>query len=149
MEISEVKELLKAFDESGSTYLEAELSGGNIKLMKPAGSVAAQKSWSEPTIEVMTENPDVSRNVQNAPEEEGIKVTAPLVGVFYTAPAPGEPSFAKEGDTVKEGDTLCLIEAMKMMNVVTSPMDGVIKEVNAKIGETLPKGALLVTFKKR
>ena len=143
MEISEVKELLKAFDESGSTYLEAELSGGNIKLMKPAGSVAAQKSWSEPTIEVMTENPDVSRNVQNAPEEEGIKVTAPLVGVFYTAPAPGEPSFAKEGDTVKEGDTLCLIEAMKMMNKIVAPASGTVRRVCVKDQDVVGFGDVL------
>lgn len=57
--------------------------------------------------------------------------------------------FVKAGQKVKKGEKLMIYEAMKMMNVVTSPMDGVIKEVNAKIGETLPKGALLVTFKKR
>ena len=56
--------------------------------------------------------------------------------------------FVKPGQKVKKGDKLMIYEAMKMMNVVSAPMDGVIKEVNAKEGENLPKGALLVTFKK-
>ena len=57
--------------------------------------------------------------------------------------------FVKPGQKVKKGDKLMVYEAMKMMNVVTSPLDGPIKEVNAKEGESLPKGALLVTFKKK
>ena len=57
--------------------------------------------------------------------------------------------FVKPGQKVKKGDKLMIYEAMKMMNVVTSPMEGTIKEVNTKVGESLPKGALLVTFKKK
>ena len=57
--------------------------------------------------------------------------------------------FVKPGQKVKKGDKLMIYEAMKMMNVVTSPMEGIIKEVNAKEGESLPKGALLVTFNKK
>ena len=56
--------------------------------------------------------------------------------------------FVKNGQKVKKGDKLMIYEAMKMMNIVSAPMDGTIKEVNAKVGETLPKGALLVTFRK-
>lgn len=56
--------------------------------------------------------------------------------------------FVKPGQKVKKGDKLMIYEAMKMMNIVSAPMDGTIKEVNAKEGEKLPKGALLVTFKK-
>ena len=56
--------------------------------------------------------------------------------------------FVKPGQRVKKGDKLMIYEAMKMMNIVSAPMDGTIKEVNAKEGEKLPKGALLVTFKK-
>ena len=56
--------------------------------------------------------------------------------------------FVKPGQKVKKGDKLMIYEAMKMMNIVSAPMDGTIKEVNAKEGENLPKGALLVTFKK-
>ncbi len=56
--------------------------------------------------------------------------------------------FVKVGQKVKKGEKLMIYEAMKMRNIVTSPMDGVIKEVNAKVGENLPKGALLLTFKK-
>ena len=56
--------------------------------------------------------------------------------------------FVKPGQTVKKGEKLMIYEAMKMMNVIEAPMDGKIKEVNVKVGESLPKGALLVTFLK-
>ena len=56
--------------------------------------------------------------------------------------------FVKPGQKVKKGEKMMVYEAMKMMNVITSPMDGIIKEVNVKVGEILPKGALLITFKK-
>ena len=111
--------------------------------MKSEGSVAVQKPWSEPTIEVMTGNNDVSRTAQNTPEEEGTKVTAPLVGVFYTAPAPGDPSFVKEGDRVKEGDTLCLIEAMKMMNKIVAPTAGTVRKVCVKDQDVVGFGDVL------
>ena len=58
------------------------------------------------------------------------------------------PQFVKPGQKVKKGEKMMVYEAMKMMNVITSPMDGIIKEVNVKVGEILPKGALLITFKK-
>ena len=56
--------------------------------------------------------------------------------------------FVKPGQKVKKGEKMMIYEAMKMMNVITSPMDGIIREVNVKVGEILPKGALLITFKK-
>ena len=62
-------------------------------------------------------------------------VKAPLVGTFYAAPAPGEAPFVSVGDTVKKGQTLCVLEAMKMMSEVPAPMDCVILEVLAKDGE--------------
>ena len=71
-----------------------------------------------------------------APEaEEGDLVRAPLVGTFYVAPAPGEPPFAAPGKQVKKGETLCLIEAMKMMSEVPAPADCVVEEVLAADGE--------------
>ncbi len=60
---------------------------------------------------------------------------APLVGTFYVAPAPGEPPFAAPGKQVKKGETMCLIEAMKMMSEVPAPADCVVEEVLAADGE--------------
>lgn len=63
------------------------------------------------------------------------KVKAPIVGVFYAAPNPEAEPFVKTGDMVKKGDTLCLMEAMKMMNELKSPVDGVVKAVYGRNGE--------------
>ena len=63
---------------------------------------------------------------------DGELVKAPLVGVFYSAPSPEEKPYVQVGDSVKSGQVLCLIEAMKMMSEITAPSDGVIKEIYAK-----------------
>ena len=140
MDISEVKELLKVFDESRSTYLEAEISGGHVKLMKQSGDYSAEKPIAQTVKEPKTPT------VADEPAEEGIKVKAPLVGVFYEAASPEEPSFVKVGDRVKAGDTLCLIEAMKMMNKIVAPADGIVREICVKNQDVVEYGDILFTI---
>ena len=70
--------------------------------------------------------------------EELIDVTAPMTGVFYRAPAPGAPPYVEVGDFVEEGQTLCLIEAMKVFNEIPSPVSGEVAEILAQ-NETLVK----------
>lgn len=70
-------------------------------------------------------------------------ITAPLVGVFYSAPSPEEPPFVEEGQKVEEGQVLCIIEAMKMMNELKSPVAGIVKSVNGKNGEMVEFGQVL------
>jgi biotin carboxyl carrier protein len=73
-------------------------------------------------------------------------VKAPLVGTFYAAPAPGQPPFVAVGDRVAKGQTLCLIEAMKMMSEVTAPCDCVIQEVLKADGELAAFGDALMRY---
>ena len=82
-----------------------------------------------------------------APEADGKVVTAPLVGTFYAAPAPEKPPFVRAGDRVKKGDTLCLIEAMKMMSEVPAPCDCVIEEVLKANGDLAAFGEALFRYK--
>ncbi len=70
--------------------------------------------------------------IEVATDDSLQKVKAPLVGVFYAAKSPGEAPFVSVGDTVKKGQIICLIEAMKMMSEITAPVDGVIKSVKFK-----------------
>lgn len=70
-------------------------------------------------------------------------VKAPLVGIFYEAPAPGEEPFVKEGQKVKKGDVLCVIEAMKMMNELKADVDGTVKKVDVKNGDAVEFGQVL------
>jgi acetyl-CoA carboxylase, biotin carboxyl carrier protein len=132
MELSEIKELFKAFDESGSSYFEIKQDGVSLKLKKP----------SECKTQVVTSAPVVSNieqaaapvAIQPVQEEavDGHQVVAPLVGVFYAAPSPDDEAYVQVGDKVEAGQTLCLIEAMKMMSEITAPKAGVIKKIYVK-----------------
>ena len=143
MELKDIKELLKAFDESESSYFSLELEDTKIKLKKPSETVAvsvAPVAQADPVAIPQVAAQSVATAVEpSAPEVEepkedadGTKVLAPLVGVFYAAPTPEASAYVQVGDTVKEGQILCLIEAMKMMSEITAPKDGVIKKIYVK-----------------
>ena len=79
-----------------------------------------------------------------APEPKGTEVTAPMVGVFYTAPAPGDEPFVHVGSKVKAGETLCIIEAMKVLNEVTAEADGEVLEICVADGDLVEFGSCLM-----
>ena len=77
-------------------------------------------------------------------EPKGTEVTAPMVGVFYAAPAPGDEPFVHVGSTVKAGETLCIIEAMKVLNEVTAEADGEVLEICVADGDLVEFGSCLM-----
>lgn len=79
-----------------------------------------------------------------ASEPKGIEVTAPMVGVFYAAPAPGDEPFVRVGSKVKAGETLCIIEAMKVLNEVTAETDGEVLEICVADGDLVEFGSCLM-----
>lgn len=79
-----------------------------------------------------------------APEPKGTEVTAPMVGVFYAAPAPGDEPFVRVGSEVKAGETLCIIEAMKVLNEVTAETDGEVLEICVADGDLVEFGSCLM-----
>ena len=79
-----------------------------------------------------------------APEPKGTEVTAPMVGVFYAAPAPGDEPFVHVGSKVKAGETLCIIEAMKVLNEVTAEADGEVLEIRVADGDLVEFGSCLM-----
>ena len=79
-----------------------------------------------------------------APEPKGTEVTAPMVGVFYAAPAPGDEPFVHVGSKVKAGETLCIIEAMKVLNEVTAETDGEVLEICVADGDLVEFGSCLM-----
>lgn len=79
-----------------------------------------------------------------APEPKGTEVTAPMVGVFYAAPAPGDEPFVHVGSKVKAGETLCVIEAMKVLNEVTAEADGEVLEICVADGDLVEFGSCLM-----
>ena len=139
MDINTIKELLKAFDDSDASFLALESEDMKIKLKKPSETV----SIVNPNLVPMTNQqplgvpdkiPDkrVETVTKTNEPEDGEKVLAPLVGVFYAAPTPEESAYVQVGDKVKKGQVLCLIEAMKMMSEITSPADGIVKKIYVK-----------------
>ena len=79
-----------------------------------------------------------------APEPKGTEVTAPMVGVFYAAPAPGDEPFVHVGAKVKAGETVCIIEAMKVLNEVTAEADGEVLEICVADGDLVEFGSCLM-----
>jgi acetyl-CoA carboxylase biotin carboxyl carrier protein len=84
-----------------------------------------------------------------APEEEGYLVSAPMVGTFYSSSSPGAAPYVQVGDRVSEGDTLCIIEAMKMMNQIEADVSGVIKSIRVQNGEPVEYGQTLFVIDQR
>ena len=138
MELQELYSLMDRFAASGLTALEWEKDGERVALRRE-GTVPQGLAAPVPTA-VAAPPAQV--------EEGGDLVAAPLVGVFYAAPAPEEPPYVAPGAQVKKGDTLCLIEAMKMMSEVPAPADCVVEEVLARDGEAVGVGAPLFRIRR-
>lgn len=100
----------------------------------PVAAPAAMPAAPEPTAQAPSA----------APESKGTEVTAPMVGVFYAAPAPGDEPFVHVGSKVKAGETLCIIEAMKVLNEVTAEADGEVLEIYAADGDLVEFGSCLM-----
>jgi acetyl-CoA carboxylase biotin carboxyl carrier protein len=90
-----------------------------------------------------------SETVAAPAEEDGYLVPAPMVGTFYSASSPGAAPYVQVGDRVSEGDTLCIIEAMKMMNQIEADVSGVIKSIRVQNGEPVEYGQTLFVIDQR
>ena len=116
--------------------------GGALSQPQPLVQPAAAENIQEEAETPETAAPAEQKEV--APEEiSGTKITSPMVGTFYTSPSPTAAPFVKEGDSVKEGQTLCIVEAMKLMNEVKSTVTGKIKKVLVKDKDSIKKGQVL------
>ena len=120
----------------------------SVKLVKSAGFSQAPQMVS--ALPQVTEQPVKEQKPSEETAEEtkpktidGKSINSPMVGTFYSSPNPGADSFVKVGDKVSEGDVLCIIEAMKMMNEVKSDYNGVIKEILISDAEPVEYGEAL------
>ena len=145
MELEELYALMERFARSGLTDLEWEREGEKIALRcAPAPGVVSAPA-AAPAAQAA---PAQAEAAAPAAQEQGETVNAPLVGTFYAAPAPGEEAFAAPGKQVKKGETLCLIEAMKMMSEIPAPADCVVEEVLARDGEAVGFGEPLLRIRR-
>lgn len=161
MNISEIKDLLTQFDASTLREFSYKNNGEELNLSKnqtssvttspvaPTGEVVASAPQAPvvPVAAPATVETPVEEASVPAQAAEGEVVESPLVGVAYLSPSPEKPAFVSVGDTVKKGQTLLIVEAMKVMNEVPAPKDGVITEILVANEEVVDYGKGLVRIK--
>lgn len=132
MNEAEIRKYAMLMQELGLTGLEVKENVGVVRLERAgAAAPAASATAAEPAA------------VQAPAPSAGLVIRSPMVGVFYAAPTEDSEPFIKEGDRVKKGDTLCVIEAMKLMNEIPAEQDGVITGILVKNGQTVEYGTPL------
>lgn len=127
MNINDIKELIGAVSKSEICDFEYEENGVKLCLSKGSGNIV--KEVVERKVIADTEESEGENNNLTEEVQEGKIVKSPLVGTVYMAPAEGEAPFVSVGDSVKKGQTLAIVEAMKLMNEIESEYDGVVKEI--------------------
>lgn len=131
-------------EEPDGTAVELERASAARPVAVPMpmpGAMAAPVA--APTVAPAAPEP-AAQTPAAAPEPKGTEVTAPMVGVFYAAPAPGDEPFVRVGSRVKAGETLCIIEAMKVLNEVTAEADGEVLEICVADGDLVEFGSCLM-----
>ena len=154
MNISEIKDLMAQFDQSSLREFSYKNNQDELHFSKNEGHAAPQavpQSMETPNP-VAAPSPVVDVALPVAAETESVVaegdvVESPLVGVAYLSPGPDKPAFVAVGDTVKKGQTLLIIEAMKVMNEVPAPRDGVVTEILVTNEEMVEFGKGLVRIK--
>ena len=147
MDIKELKdialELMDALAAKKLGEVELELDNAKIKIKaaEPAPVIAAASVAAAPAAAPAAESADAAPAEEQLPA--GTQVKSPLVGTFYSSPSPDEPPFVLVGQQVKEGDTLCIIEAMKIMNEIKAPCDGKIIRIMAQPGDMVEYNQVL------
>ena len=131
MDLESIFTLMECFERSTLIGLELEQNGTRLKLDK---TLTAAATTAAAPISVQTVVPEVPAAVPASQTSEGEYIKAPLVGTFYSSANPEAAPFVKVGDTVKKGQTVCILEAMKMMSEIPAPMDCVIEEVLVENG---------------
>ncbi|HTL47028.1 MAG TPA: acetyl-CoA carboxylase biotin carboxyl carrier protein [Verrucomicrobiae bacterium] len=153
MNIKEIKEILGLMREHDLCEIELEKEGMKLKLRKNiAGQIVMERPMAMPQGGFAPRHEGGAAQVHDVPSAEvpmgGTLVRSPMVGTFYSAPAPDQPPYASVGQTIKEGDVLCIVEAMKLMNEIKSDVSGVIEEILVDNGDPIEFDQPLFRIKK-
>lgn len=144
MDAQQIKVLIDAMASSDLSELEATRDGWTLRLVRHAGRAAESLPTSAPTAGTATRT---SAHSIEAAEADGLAQCASLSGTVFLQPAPGEPPFVQPGQAVKAGQTLCVIEAMKVFNEVVAERDGVVDAFLVASGQDIDAGQPLVRLR--
>ncbi|NVJ51902.1 MAG: acetyl-CoA carboxylase biotin carboxyl carrier protein [Gammaproteobacteria bacterium] len=130
MDIRKVKKLIELLEESGVSEIEIKEGEESVRISRASSVVPVAAAPMAAPVAAPAAAPvaaEAAAPVDNTPAGEPIK--SPMVGTFYRSPSPGAKPFVEVGDTVNKGDTLCIVEAMKMMNHIESEVSGTVKAI--------------------
>ena len=145
MDIRKIKKLIEMLQDSDLKEIEVSQGDESVRISRDNKS----QTYAEPIIQkqVVHEASNIVSQ-EEIPQEEvqGNKVTSPIVGTFYRKPSPDKDPFIKVGDMVEEGDILCIIEAMKMMNEIKSDFSGKVVSIDVEDGQPVEYGQHIITI---
>ena len=144
--IEQAKELMQWADEYGIDEISLSNGEDRIHIARNSELVsvsAPQVTESDSSASEKNQKKSKSSKVLNKSENDKQTIISPMVGTFYRSPGPEAKPFVSIGDRVKSGDTVCIVEAMKVMNQIKAPMDGVVKKILASNAELVYKGQVL------
>ena len=146
MDIRKVKKLIEMLESSDLEEIEIHEGEESVRLVKNKSTTLSEKTSEIPS--------EVDKNKTTSPKKviepqviSGNLIKSPMVGTFYSAPSPGADDFVKVGDLIQEGDVVCIVEAMKMMNEIKSEFSGTILEIHLVNTEPVEFGQSLFTVK--
>ena len=143
MDIRKVKKLIELLNESGIDEIEISEGEESVRISRYARGAAAGPASSAPVTVTVTAEPAAAEAVTPEPVRVGHEVTAPMVGTFYSGPAPAAKPFVEIGSEVAIGDILCVVEAMKMMNQIESEVAGRVVSISVENGAPVEFGQVL------
>jgi acetyl-CoA carboxylase biotin carboxyl carrier protein len=150
MDIRKVKKLIELLEESGIDELEIREGEESVRISRhsktPAQQYYAPAPMPAPAAAPAAAAPVAAAEAPSAPKLNGTVVKSPMVGTFYRTPAPTSPAFVEVGQTVKKGDTICIVEAMKMMNHIEAEVSGVIESILVENGQPVEYDQPLFTI---
>ncbi len=145
MDIRKIKKLIEMLQDSDLKEIQVSQGDESVRISRDNKS----QTYAEPIIQkqVIHEASNIVSQ-EEVPQEEviGNKVTSPIVGTFYRKPSPDKDPFIKVGDVVQEGDVLCIIEAMKMMNEIKSDFSGKVVSIDVEDGQPVEYGQHIITI---
>lgn len=145
IDYKEIMKIIDLLEERNLSHFELEVEGFKIKISRNQPQPSSSEETPTPSPSEKEEEAKSSPLDQRAQENKNNLhyITSPMVGTFYRAPDPNSPPFVDVGDPVKRDQTLCIIEAMKLMNEIESDVDGILKEIYIENGKPVEYGQKL------
>ena len=149
MDLRKLKTLIDLVSDSNVSELEITEAEGKVRIVKGSAPVPAAAALAPPAAPAVAVAPaaataEPAAAAPAAPPDPGHRVTSPMVGTFYRSASPGAKAFVEVGDMVKEGDTICIIEAMKILNEIEADAAGTVKEILCQNGQAVEYGQALL-----